>query len=92
MMRRKITTNTISAEEIVAGIKARQEHDTIIKAANWAMKEDPECVAAHQSRMVAKEELKSATRHEIPEARVAFTAADAEWRRVTMEVFRRSMA
>ena len=37
-------------------------HDLAIRAANWAMKEDPLCVAAHQRRMAAKEEL-GATPH-----------------------------
>jgi hypothetical protein len=33
-------------------------HDLAIKAANWAMKDDPECVAAHKRRMAAKRDLK----------------------------------
>ena len=63
-----------------------------IKAANWAMKEDPACAEAHQRRLRAKEELEFATRHEIPKARTAFDVANAEWRRITSEVFDRVLA
>ena len=67
-------------------------HDLAIKAANCAMKEDMECAAAHQRRMVAKEELALASRHEMPKARAAFEAANAEWQRITSGVFDRVMA
>ena len=66
-------------------------HDRAAKAANWAMQEDPECAAAHRLRMAAKEELALASRHEVPKARAALEAANAEWRRVTKEVFDRVM-
>jgi hypothetical protein len=59
---------------------------------NWAMKDDPECVTAHQRRMAAKEELALASRHEIPKARAVFEAANADWRRITSAVFDRVMA
>jgi hypothetical protein len=67
-------------------------HDLAIKAANWAMKDDPRCAAAHQRRMMAKKDLELATRHEVPKARAAFEAADANWRRITTEVFDHVMA
>ena len=67
-------------------------HDLAIKAANWAMKEDPECAAAHRLRMAAKEELALARRREIPKARAALEAANIEWRRATTIVFDRVMA
>lgn len=73
-------------------MKYSKPHDLAIRAANWAMKEDPQCVLAHQCRMAAKEELELATRHEVPKARAAFEAANAEWRRITTEVFDRVMA
>jgi hypothetical protein len=41
--------------------------------------------------MAAKKELELATRHEIPKARAAFEAANTAWRRITAEVFDRSM-
>lgn len=55
-------------------------HDAAIRAANWAMKDDPQCVTAHLAR------------HEVPKARAVFEAANANWRRVTTEVFDRVMA
>jgi hypothetical protein len=67
-------------------------HDLAIRAANWAMKDDPKCAAAHQRRMAAKRDLKISSRHEIPAARAAFEAANTEWNRLTMEVFDRVMA
>lgn len=67
-------------------------HDLAIRAANWAMKENPKCVAAHKRMRAAEEELDLATRHEIPAARAGFEAAKAEWNRVTMEIFDRTMA
>lgn len=67
-------------------------HDLAIRRANWAMATDPACVEAFQRRKAAKEELGFTSREEIPRARAAFTAADAEWKRVTLGVFRRVMA
>ena len=67
-------------------------HDRAIKVANWMMKDDPECTAAHRLRMRAKAELASASREEVPKARAALEAANAEWSRITLEVFRRVMA
>jgi hypothetical protein len=67
-------------------------HDLAIKAANWAMHDDPVCVLAHQRRMQARKELTQAIRHEIPAARAAFETANAEWREITTEVFDRVMA
>jgi hypothetical protein len=68
------------------------KHDLAIKAANWAMRDDPECVAAFQKMRTAREELELAARHEVPKARAAYTAAKAEWLRITTEVFDRTMA
>jgi hypothetical protein len=67
-------------------------HDLAIKAANWAMKDDPACVEAFQIMRAAREELDLATRHEVPKARAAFEAARAEWLRITAMVFDREMA
>jgi hypothetical protein len=72
--------------------KKINSYDFAIGAANWVMKDDPECAAAFQRRRVAKQELELATRHEIPKARAVFEAADAEWKRITKEVFHRVMA
>lgn len=55
-------------------------HDLAIKAANWVMKDDPKCAAAHQRCM------------EVPKARAAFEAANAEWSKITKKVFNRVMA
>jgi hypothetical protein len=70
------------------------DHDDRIKAANWAMKDDPECIEAHCQWLTARKELELATRHEIPaaRARAAHEAAKAEWYRVTKKVFDRVMA
>lgn len=57
-------------------------YDLAVKAANRAMKENLECAAAHRRRMTAKQELKLASRHEVPKARAAFEAANTEWRRL----------
>jgi hypothetical protein len=67
-------------------------HDLAIRAANWAMKENAECAAAHRRWLAAKRDLKLASRDEIPEARAAYEAAKAAWDRITMEVFDRVMA
>jgi hypothetical protein len=67
-------------------------HDLAIKAANWAMKDDPDCTKAFQHMQVAKADLKQATRHEVPKARAAFEAAKAEWPHVTTMTFDRVMA
>jgi hypothetical protein len=67
-------------------------HDLAIKAANWAMKDDPDCARAFQIMRAAKEELDLAARHEVPKARAAFTAAKVEWLRITNVVFDRVMA
>jgi hypothetical protein len=57
------------------------------------MKDDLECAAAHRRRLRAKKELEAtANRDEIPKARAAFEAANAEWSRITLEVFRQVMA
>jgi hypothetical protein len=76
--------------------KGRQSYDTphdkAIKAANWAMKENPKCVEAHQAWMAAKEDLETAVKNEVPAARKAAEAAKAKWLKVTNEVFNRVMA
>jgi hypothetical protein len=72
--------------------KNNTPHDLAIKAANWAMKDDPECAAAFQRRRVAKQELELATRDEAQTAKAAWEAADTEWKRITKEVFHRVMA
>jgi hypothetical protein len=72
--------------------KYNTAHDLAIKAANWAMKEDPACAAAHRRRMAAKEELAIATQDEVQSARAALEAANAEWLRLTTKVFDRVMA
>ena len=66
--------------------------DDVIKAANWAMKEDPACAEAHRLRMIAKRELALASRAELPAARAAYDAANAEWHRLTTEVFDRMVS
>jgi hypothetical protein len=87
------TTSAEVTEAIEDGrLVDRRAHDAAIRAANWAMKDDPVCAAAHQRRMAAKQELELATRHEVPKARAAFEATNAEWRRITTEVFDRVMA
>jgi hypothetical protein len=83
--------STTSAEVTAANEDERRVHDAAIRAANWAMHDDPACAAAHQRRMATKQELELAGRHEIPKARAAFEAANAEWRRITTEVFDRVM-
>lgn len=67
-------------------------HSLAIRAANWAMKEDPACAEAHRLRMAARRELFEATRHEIPIAREAMAEADKRWLQLTKEVFSRVMA
>jgi hypothetical protein len=64
----------------------------MIKRANWAMKEDPECVAAHRRWMAAKLDLGMAFRSALPAARAEYEAAKAEWYRMTEAVFDRVMA
>ena len=67
-------------------------HDQAIKRADWAMKEDPECAAAHRRRRAKRKELAEAEKREVPKARAALEAAEAEWRRITTIVFDRTMA
>jgi hypothetical protein len=67
-------------------------HDLAIKAADWAMKTDPACAAAHQRRIAAKEALALASRQETDAAHTAHEAANAEWCRLTHQVFNRVMA
>jgi hypothetical protein len=67
-------------------------HDRAIKAANWAMQEDPECAAAHRRRLALKQELAIANRHEVQAVRAAYEAGRAEWERLTIAVFDRVMA
>ena len=67
-------------------------HDLEIKAANWAMKDDPACAEAFQRMQAAKKDIELAVRHEVPKARAAFAAAKAAWLKITAITFDRVMA
>ena len=60
-------------------------HDAAVRAANWAMKDDPQCVMAHQRvwRPSGTSSLHPARSAKSPRC---FEAANADWRRITTEV------
>lgn len=90
--RQRKTRSAERSKRHKAGRKYNTPHDLAIKAANWAMKEDPECVKAHRRWLGAKKDLAIAQRGEIAAARAAYEAANAEWNKLTMQVFDRVIA
>jgi hypothetical protein len=62
-------------------------HDLAIKAANWAMQEDPDCVAAHSRFRLAEVALDNARRDELVAARAEVVEARAAWMSVTEAAF-----
>ena len=62
-----------------------------IKAANWAIYDDPNCQASNKRLSAAKLALEAARRHEIEAARTEYERALAQRLSLTKAVFRRVM-
>lgn len=63
----------------------------LIKKANWAMKEDPECIEAFRAWRLAKADIDISSKEELPTARILEYETKKEWYKVCKKVFDRVM-